>query len=151
MCFRSDVRWEIHQENDPKKFMTVNCDEYVLAIPDYSSQARHLHNYAGRHMRPVVSPENQHEAVFKKVIVKLTGRVRWLAGLVFERDDEGGKRSFDFIPHYEVAFQTPQSVKHLFGQVRSGELGHEFWIFLFTRFRTTMLFGASEASTFTCR
>ena len=105
MCFRSDVRWDIHQENDPKKFMTVSCDEYVLAIPDY--------------VPPAPSLENQNAAVFKKVIVKLTGRVRWLAGLVFERDDERARRSFDFIPHYEVTLRTPQSVKHLSMQVSS--------------------------------
>ncbi|KAK4694226.1 hypothetical protein P7C71_g3322, partial [Lecanoromycetidae sp. Uapishka_2] len=40
MCWRNNVRWAIHQSDDPKSFMTVDSDDYVLAIPDYSHQAR---------------------------------------------------------------------------------------------------------------
>ena len=40
MCWRNNVRWGVHQDDDAKNFMTVTSDEYVLAIPDYSHQAR---------------------------------------------------------------------------------------------------------------
>ena len=114
MCFRSDVRWGIHQEDDPKKFMTVNCEEYVLAIPDYSHQARESSRGAtlGVNINSP-SPAYKHAAIFKKVIVKLKGRVRWLAGLVFEREKQNGSRSFDFVPHYEIKLRTPRHVHSL--------------------------------------
>lgn len=108
MCWRSGVRWDIHREDDPKKFMTVTSGEYVLAIPDYSHQARE--NGAGMSVdRESISSSSSYRngAMFKKVVMKLSGNVRWLAGLVFERDLVGNGRSFDFIPHYKVALTTP--------------------------------------------
>ena len=108
MCWRSGVRWDIHREDDPKKFMTVTSGEYVLAIPDYSHQAREN----GARMsadRDSISSSSSYRngAMFKKVVMKLSGNVRWLAGLVFERDLVGNGRSFDFVPHYKVALTTP--------------------------------------------
>ena len=112
MCFRNRVRWDIHQDDDPKKFMTVSCGEYVLAIPDYSYQARQSSRGSGRDTESMSSNRNhQQNAMFKKVVMKLSGNVRWLAGLVFERDLEQGGRSFDFIPHYKVALKTPSHAK----------------------------------------
>lgn len=49
--------------------------------------------------------------MFKKVIMKLSGNVRWLAGLVFERDLTEDGRSFDFVPHYNVTLTTPEQAK----------------------------------------
>ncbi|KAK8117505.1 uncharacterized protein PG998_005786 [Apiospora kogelbergensis] len=47
-------------------------------------------------------------AAFKKVVMKLSGKVQWMAGLVFERAIEEGSRSFEFIPHYNVVLKSPQ-------------------------------------------
>ncbi|KAL8914261.1 MAG: hypothetical protein Q9171_001132 [Xanthocarpia ochracea] len=113
MCWRNGVRWDIHRDDDPKKFMSVTSGEYVLAIPDYSHQARE--NSARMSVdRDSISSSSSNSsssyrngAMFKKVIMKLSGNVRWLAGLVFERDLTGNGRSFDFIPHYDVALTTP--------------------------------------------
>lgn len=55
--------------------------------------------------------------MFKKVIMKLSGNVRWLAGLVFERDLTEDGRSFDFIPHYNVTLTTPEQAKNSDGKV----------------------------------
>lgn len=118
MCWRNNVRWHIDQEKDPKKFMTVDSGEYVLAIPDYT-------HYARQSMETVVRESDTSSsissfksgALFKKVIMKLTGNVQWLAGLVFERNVNGGTRSFEFIPHYDVVLKTPS-----FATVRNGEV-----------------------------
>jgi hypothetical protein len=56
-------------------------------------------------------------ALFKKVIMKLTGNVQWLAGLVFERKTTGGGRTFDFMPHYNVILKTPNHAKAPDGEV----------------------------------
>lgn len=108
MCWRSNVRWGIHQSDDPKRFMTVTSGEYVLAIPDYSHQARER-NSSGQDNESISSSGSyKNGAMFKKVVMKLSGNVRWMAGLVFERDLDQGGRSFEFLPHYEVTLRTPE-------------------------------------------
>jgi hypothetical protein len=118
MCFRNNVRWDIHQDDDPKKFMTVSCGEYVLAIPDYSRQARDAsRNESGRDTESSVSSSKRNtNAHFQKVVMKLSGNVRWMAGLVFERDVEGGGRSFESSPHYNVTLTTPEHAKSVAGR-----------------------------------
>lgn len=108
MCWRNDVQWAVHANDDPKQFMTISSGEYVLAIPDYSHQARKdpEAQHDGDSMSSGSSSKNA--AVFKKVIMKVTGNVQWTAGLVFERDLEGGGRSFDFEPHYNVILRNPK-------------------------------------------
>ena len=49
MCWRNDVQWSIHQGDDPRQFMTVRSGEYVLAIPDYSHEARNSPEQKARH------------------------------------------------------------------------------------------------------
>ena len=118
MCFRSGVKWTIHQDDEPKRFMQVNCGEYVLAIPDYSRQARRQQIRSTSYEQLVaINNKQQHLAMFKKVIMKLSGSVRWVAGVVLERNDTSGGRTFDFIPHYEVTLRTPNHVKSLHEQV----------------------------------
>ena len=119
MCFRNNVRWGIHQDDDPKKFMTVNSGEYVLAIPNYDHKARRASYDSTQADNSTLSTEGiyKNRAIFKKTIMKLSGNVRWLAGLVFERDLDGGGRSFDFIPHYKITLKTPHHAKKSVGQV----------------------------------
>jgi hypothetical protein len=112
MCWRNDVQWAIHTSDDPKKFMTVTSGEYVLAIPDYSHQARTLPEHHRQHETDSVSSAgSKNAAVFKKVIMKLSGNVQWLAGLVFERDLESGERSSEFEPHYGVVLKNPKRME----------------------------------------
>ncbi|ORY70014.1 mitochondrial protein from FMP27-domain-containing protein [Pseudomassariella vexata] len=111
MCWRNDVRWNIHTDDDPKRFMTVDSGEYVLAIPDYSHQVREGERPRGE--SDSVSSEDSYRSgsAFKKVVMKLSGNVQWMAGLVFERAIEDGKRNFDFIPHYDLVLKAPQHAK----------------------------------------
>ncbi|MCJ1291519.1 hypothetical protein MMC34_003064 [Xylographa carneopallida] len=124
MCFRENVCWEIHQDDDPKKFMTVSSGEYVMAIPDYGCEARSaLHGIDSRpasvssKASTFSASSYKSNAMFKKVVMKLSGNVRWLAGLVFERDLDDGGRSFDFVPHYAVTLKTPGQAKAPPGRV----------------------------------
>ncbi|KLU89118.1 hypothetical protein MAPG_08094, partial [Magnaporthiopsis poae ATCC 64411] len=111
MCWRNDVRWNVHVDDDPKRFMTVDSGEYVLAVPDYGSYARAAALHAAD--PGAMSAEDSHRsgAAFQKVIMKLSGRVQWLGGLVFERAIQDGKRRFEFKPHYDVVLKTPQFAK----------------------------------------
>lgn len=109
MCWRNDVRWNICREQDPKKFMTVDSGEFILAVPDFSHQARIVAKH-DRDSDSVTSTDSyKRGAAFKKVVMKLSGNVQWLAGLMFERNlDQAGRRSFDFEPHYKVILKEPQ-------------------------------------------
>ncbi|KAH8705257.1 mitochondrial protein from FMP27-domain-containing protein [Talaromyces proteolyticus] len=110
MCWRKDVQWYIHPSDDPKEFMTVTSGEYVLAVPDYSHEARYLFEYALDEAKLPASYSAKNAAQFKKVLMKLSGSVKWLAGLVFERD-VGKERSFDFKPHYDVVLKNPHYIE----------------------------------------
>ena len=109
MCWRSDVRWSICEDPDPRKFMTVNSGDYVLAVPDFSHYARHSRAVEKGDNDSISSSNSGARTgqMFKKVVMKLSGNVQWLAGLVFERDTDDGQRSFDFTPHYEVVLKNP--------------------------------------------
>ena len=112
MCWRNDVRWSLWQDNDPKRFMTVDSGEYVLAVPDFSDYARRAYESDGPDTGAMAGATvYEHGGKFKKTMMKLSGNVRWLAGLVFERNMPDGGRSFDFIPHYKVVLKNPEFAK----------------------------------------
>ncbi|KAJ5648160.1 hypothetical protein N7490_004532 [Penicillium lividum] len=111
MCWRRDVKWELHPNDDPMEFMSVTSGEYVLAIPDYSAEARWANELTTEDAdASSQSSEQKNAAYFKKVIMKLSGDVKWAAGLVFERDIDAESRSFAFKPHYDVILKNPKFV-----------------------------------------
>ncbi|KIW21259.1 hypothetical protein PV08_01839 [Exophiala spinifera] len=109
MCWRNDVQWSIHSSDDPREFMTVRSGEYILAIPDYSHEARNTpEQRATKETDSMsISSSQKNAAMFKKVIMKVSGNVQWTAGLVFERALDDGGRSSDFSPHYDVILKNP--------------------------------------------
>ncbi|KAJ9643779.1 Protein SABRE [Knufia peltigerae] len=109
MCWRNDVQWSIHSSDDPREFMTVRSGEYILAIPDYSHEARNApEQQASKETDSMSTSSSQkNAAIFKKVIMKVSGNVQWTAGLVFERALDDGGRSSSFIPHYDVILKNP--------------------------------------------
>jgi hypothetical protein len=119
MCWQNDVQLSIAQDEDPRNFMVVKSGSYVLAIPDLNHIARH-----DAETEPVARPDTasstssrRQKAVFKKTVMKLNGNVRWVAGLVFERNLDDGGRSFNFIPHYNVTLRNPKYAKPSNGKV----------------------------------
>ncbi|KAF2161019.1 hypothetical protein M409DRAFT_59540 [Zasmidium cellare ATCC 36951] len=118
MVWRNDVNWNIAQDKDPRKFMTVDSGEYILAVPDFNNYARRSQQ-TDQHDDASTTTGSSHsgrDAVFKKVVMKLSGKVTWLAGLMFERDLPNGKRTFDFKPHYDVVLKHPDFAKGPEGQ-----------------------------------
>ncbi|KAI0486917.1 mitochondrial protein from FMP27-domain-containing protein [Xylaria cf. heliscus] len=111
MCWRNNVKWNIHTEDDPKRFMTVDSGEYVLAVPDFSHYARE--EARGIRENDSITSDSSHKGgvAFKKVIMKLSGNVQWMAGLVFERAIINGERDFSFKPHYDVILKAPVYAK----------------------------------------
>lgn len=115
MCWRNDVRWSINSDDDPKRFMTVDSGEYVLAIPDFSHYAREEVRRNNENDSVASEDSLKTSAAFKKVVMKLSGRVQWMAGLVFEQAIVDGKRRFDFRPHYDVFLKAPNYVQTVNG------------------------------------
>ncbi|CAM1509928.1 Fc.00g002630.m01.CDS01 [Cosmosporella sp. VM-42] len=111
MCWRNDVKWSINAEDDPKRFMTVESGEYVLAVPDYSHEVREAARQQSDTDARSADEGFKSGAIFKKVVMKLSGKVEVIAGLLFERAIEEGKRSFDFKPHYDVVLKNPHFAK----------------------------------------
>ncbi|KAF2727202.1 hypothetical protein EJ04DRAFT_145178 [Polyplosphaeria fusca] len=113
MCWQNDVHLSIAEDNDPKNFMIVDSGSYVLAIPDLSHYARQEAEVESTGHTETSSSitSYKHLAIFKKTVMKLNGNVRWVSGLVFERNVDEGDRSFDFIPHYNVVLKNPKYAK----------------------------------------
>lgn len=113
MVWRNDVRWNLAQSKDPRKFMTVDSGDYILAVPDFNSYARRSQDddTGEGDAASSTSSGSKRDAVFKKVVMKLSGNVRWLAGLVFERDTPDKKRRFDFKHHYDIVLKHPDFAK----------------------------------------
>ena len=112
MVWRDNVSWNIAQDDDPRKFFVVDSGEYILAVPDFNNYAMHSQDAQGSEDGSTSSASiSKNNAVFKKVVMKLSGKVKWLAGLMFERDIGDGKRTFDFMPHYDVVLKHPDFAK----------------------------------------
>ncbi|KAH8724072.1 mitochondrial protein from FMP27-domain-containing protein [Phaeosphaeriaceae sp. PMI808] len=113
MCWQNDVQLKLAEDEDPRNFMVVTSGNYVLAIPDLSHYARHEADAEVVNRPDTASSVSSRKqlAVFKKTIMKLNGNVRWVAGLVFERNLDSEGRSFDFIPHYQVTLKNPKYAK----------------------------------------
>ncbi|POS87663.1 hypothetical protein EPUL_002910 [Erysiphe pulchra] len=112
MCWRNSVRCDIRQCDDPKKIMTVQSGEFILAVPDFRVQAQKLLEDSCSMENESITDSFKSGTTFKKIIMKLSGNVQWLAGLMFERNlEQPGQRSFDFKPHYEIVLKRPDCAK----------------------------------------
>ncbi|KAL2108375.1 hypothetical protein VUR80DRAFT_3904 [Thermomyces stellatus] len=110
MCWRNDVRLALNSEDDPKRFMLVDSGEYVLAVPDYSHEVKEEARRRGEYDGPM-DEDRKSGASFKKVLMKLSGDVQWMIGLMFEQPINNGQRSFAFRPHYDIVLKTPLHAK----------------------------------------
>lgn len=124
--FRGNVRWEIGVHPDSRRLIEVKCEEYMLAIPDFSRRST---NQDEPRSQPKIDAGNKSyplhhyhlsrkEISFQKILMKLTGDVHWIAGLAFERhcdtqDCEHCKsnnecRIWDFKNHWDVKMRIPK-------------------------------------------
>ncbi|CEJ93302.1 hypothetical protein VHEMI08900 [[Torrubiella] hemipterigena] len=106
MCWRNDVRWNINAADDPKRLFVVQSGEYVWAVPDFGHHVREAARRRGDDEGRLIE-DTKSGTTFKKVVMKLSGKVEWIAGLTFESEIVGGKRNFEFIPHYDVVLKNP--------------------------------------------
>ena len=117
MCWQNNVKWSMHQHKDPKKFMTVDSGNYILAIPDLTRYAKNTEGDGAERSFNEIIDSRKKAPSFRKVIMKLSGNVQWLVGLVFERNTDDRNRSFQFKPHYDVTLKNPEFAKACNSQV----------------------------------
>ncbi|KAL5433930.1 hypothetical protein PMIN07_010199 [Paraphaeosphaeria minitans] len=111
MCWQNDVQLTLAEDEDPRNFLVVKSGSYVLAIPDlghYARQEAELEQPTTHFDGSSSVSSYKQLAMFKKTIMKLNGNVRWVAGLVFERNLDGGGRSFKFNPHHDIVLKHPK-------------------------------------------
>ena len=150
MCWQNDVQLTLAEDEDPRNFMVVKSGSYVLAIPDlghYARQEAELEQPTTHFDGSSSVSSHKQLAIFKKTIMKLNGNVRWVAGLVFERNLDEGGRSFKFIPHYDIVLKHPKYAHSKDGKVRN-LCGYQ--LFLADCDRTMMRSVISEAITSIC-
>lgn len=127
LIWRNNVRWSIREDDDPRNFLMVDSGDFVLAIPDFSKYARKSPETPPPNARGVDRSQNSEDVQsFKKVVMKLSGKVCWKAGLVFERSLADGTRSFDFAPHYDLTLKNPAYAKQSQPKVTSIYSHHDF-------------------------
>lgn len=110
-CWRNDVTVRINWDGDPKRLISVDSGEFILAIPDFSQQVREAVRRQGDTESFASNESYRQGTTFQKVVMKLSGKVQWLAGLVFEQAIKDGIRKFDFKPHYDVVLRSPEHAK----------------------------------------
>ena len=113
MIWRNNVRWRIREDNEPGKFMTVDSGDYMLAVPDFASYVRNSPELDTDRGKESADPNNNDGHLVKKVVMKLSGRVRWQSGIIFERNLDNDQRTFDFEPHYNVTLKNPMHLKSI--------------------------------------
>lgn len=115
MCWSKNVVLTINEHDDPRRLMEVRSDEYLLAIPNYVVQEkdyfRKRHVFAHAILSKTSYAEHRN---FHKVMMKLTGKIRWQLGLMFEQDQADSiERTSQFIPHYKIALAKAQLIDDL--------------------------------------
>lgn len=75
MCWRKDVRWNIYVDDDLKWFMMVDSGEYVFVVFDYSYYVCEMRRQYGEDESFISDSSYKFGVVFKKVVMKLFGKV----------------------------------------------------------------------------
>ncbi|BFZ59473.1 Protein SABRE [Saitoella coloradoensis] len=122
-CWRGETACQIACDPEPRNLLQIESEEFMLAIPDYTKDVFDNPVAAASGDRKVRADQAlseaslKHNDMFQKIVMKLTGRVKWTAGLTFERhcppdckDCEGQNkcRLYTFKPHYDVVMKIPQ-------------------------------------------
>lgn len=115
MGWKKNVKLSINSTDNPKELLITDSEEYILAVPNYIAQEADYLRKAYVFSHALFSRSNYDEYTrFRKVLMKLSGKVRWTAGLLFEMDREGTmERTSDFRPHYEVQLRKPAYISDI--------------------------------------
>lgn len=117
MCWRGNVLWDISCHEDQRRFTEVDSEEFLLAIPDFTKHAAQFTSGNATH-----AIDFRRDAAFRKVLMKLSGNVKWQVGLLFQqsiKNLDSSRGSFHFKNHFEVVLKNPQYAHDSEGRVCS--------------------------------
>lgn len=110
-CWKNNVSLRFNNNGKCEELIMLDSDDFVLAIPSYSLAERKSWNLFYEHHN-IYSEENDADSKrFKKKVMLLTSsdRVRWVLGVVFERNknrtndlSDQQPRTSTFKAHYDV-------------------------------------------------
>lgn len=121
-CWKHNVLLRINDTGLPSEMVILESDDFMLAIPNYSTTERKtwsLLYHDGHDQNSDVDVESKK---FQKTVMKLTSdeKVTWKVGFLFERNvdvkateiSNNMERTDDFKPHYDVVVTGPQYEYH---------------------------------------
>ncbi|ANB13200.1 hypothetical protein AWJ20_1482 [Sugiyamaella lignohabitans] len=123
-AWRNQVSFSVNGDDDPKKFMVTDSQEFVWGVPSYVHWEREYFREFKTFNRGTRTKTNYSEMNnFQKVILKLSGQVQWKLGLLFEQDlidpnrnpSDPVPRTNKFRPHYDVKLSLPSFIYDLNG------------------------------------
>lgn len=115
-CWKNNVSLKINEHRDSKRLVTLDSDDFLLAVPNYSVAEKRSWSLFYDELN---IPSSDVEADTKKYLKKLMQlssdeRVQWTLGLLFERNknestnlSDKEERVSSFVPHYDVVVTSP--------------------------------------------
>ncbi|WPK25150.1 hypothetical protein PUMCH_002453 [Australozyma saopauloensis] len=120
--WKDNVQLKINESEDPKEFLLLESDGFVLGIPNYSLPERGSWSLLYADLDEFTANDDMESRKFQKEVMKLTSdeRVVWRLGVLFERNvnenlgDLSGnmKRTNKFKPHWDVCVTGPMYEYH---------------------------------------
>ncbi|ODV97191.1 hypothetical protein PACTADRAFT_48941 [Pachysolen tannophilus NRRL Y-2460] len=137
LSFKDNIKLNINEHDDPKEFLVVKANEVSWVIPNHLSEP--LLVWSKETSKAVFIPESRNNIIFsmagyylddddpevyskkligemsrcfiEKTVAKLSGEIRFVLGISFERKSEDEKfRTNNFKAHYEVVLSNPKFI-----------------------------------------
>lgn len=116
-CWKNNVVLAIDGNKKPSEIVTLKSDDFLLAIPNYSSAERRSWSLFYDEMADEPTYDDDAEAKkYQKRVMELSSdeKVQWTLGFSFERNKNDSvslsdkeERTSEFRPHYDVFVTSP--------------------------------------------
>ncbi len=111
MCWTNGVTILINEDDNSKELLVIKSKDYLLGIPNHSAIKKTFQTHSD--YSTDFLGNNFTEEYFEKIVMKLSGTVKWTMGFLFERSIDGSRdnRGHDFRPHYDIELCNPNAVE----------------------------------------
>ncbi|KAK6459350.1 mitochondrial protein from FMP27-domain-containing protein [Scheffersomyces xylosifermentans] len=116
-CWKNNVSLRINDSPSTKELIVLESDDFLLAIPNYSSHEKKSWSLFYDEMEEYIPDIDSESKKFNKRVMKLSSadKVRWVLGMTFERNKDESATSYSdeqeristFKPHYDVIVTNP--------------------------------------------
>lgn len=113
--WRNNVRLGINTSGRSEELITLESDDFLLAVPNYSTQERKAWSFFFENAEEPMDIEAEARKFAKRVITLTSAeKVLWKLGFTFERNKDKSdmlcdnqERTSEFKPHYDVTVTNP--------------------------------------------